>query len=133
MPLITPAYVDLPLDYVTRAWYTEATNNVGAGTLLSITATIPADAAVWQMFSVDIRRESSIATGRVALHLAAAGQSTPPVEVRAMLYRHRRTQFLQHLWTGLPAGTHTFSAHMATQVAGGRAESRMMTLLLLKR
>lgn len=134
MPAIIPVTLDdLPLEYVSKAWYTEASGDMGAGTLASISAEIPTDAAVLQLLSVDVARESSASSSRGRVHLAVGNQSTEPAEVRAMGYYKSRHQFVQHMWLGLPAGTHTFRAEWRVVTTGARAKRRMMALLLLKR
>lgn len=129
MPLITPVGLDLPLEYVTRAWYAEATNAAPIGVALSITAEIPENAAVWHLFSFDTRQ--TIGHGRDVVWLSVAGRNTPSVMARSIATDYRRHHFIQHLWLNLPAGTHTFEARR--NPSGCLMENRMMALLLLKR
>lgn len=131
MPLIVPTGIDLPLEYVTRAWYAVGPDNTTSSVVMSITAQIPDGAAVWQLAAFDARRILSL--GDTEVWLGVGNQESLPVRVTSIrqdLYRHH---FLQHLWLNLPAGTHTFELRQETGGGGAGLWRPHMALLLLKR
>lgn len=131
MPLIVPAGIDLPLEYVTRVWYAEGPTAGTSSVVMSITAQIPDGAAVWQLVAFDARRFSPF--GDTEVWLGVGNRESLPVRVTSIredLYRHH---FLQHLWLNLPAGTHTFELRQEAGGGGAILYRPHMALLLLKR
>lgn len=138
MPVITPIGVDLPVGAVTQAWYAEASSTITLSgaytTVIELTVTVPAGAALLHLFAADVRRTSQEVTGNGTARLSAGSNMTPAYDIGSIYQGSHRHNFVQHLWLNLPSGSHTFRAEMArASNAGLTVHNRMMALLLLKR
>jgi len=137
VPAITPLGLDLPAGAVSQGVYVEATNTItlttAYQTVLQASLTVPAGAAVLQLFAADVRRLTLESTAFGLVRLAVGSDVSPVYHAGGLGIGMDHHNFVQHLWLNMPEGTHAFRVEMARDSSSSLlVANRMMALLLLK-